>query len=104
MATDFLSYTPEGPYDVIVMNPPFSVEGDKLAYVTHIEHAWSMLKEGGHLVAVVPPGWLYGSVKRVASFREFVCEHLDFQEVGAGVFKESGTMVNTFIWDWYQAK
>lgn len=45
---DFLEH--KGEYDRILMNPPFS-EGRAKA---HIEHARSMLKQGGRLVAIAP--------------------------------------------------
>ncbi len=45
---DFLEYHPGEIYDRIVMNPPFSKDAD----IHHINHALSMLKEGGKLVAI----------------------------------------------------
>lgn len=60
--TDFLSWK-GGPFDRIVMNPPFS-EGRWLA---HVEHAADLLTNDGRLVAILPasarnrkgllPGW-----------------------------------------------
>lgn len=97
VARDFMAFEPEEQYDAVIMNPPFSLEGDKTAYITHVLRAWELLKPGGKLAAIVPPGWTYGSVKKVAAFREFVCDWLDFAEVGAGAFAESGTQVNTFL-------
>ena len=97
VADDFMSYTPDQPYDVILMNPPFSLDGDPVAYITHIRHAWSMLKEHGYLVAITPCGWLTNSTKKQVEFREFVCDQLEFYEIGSGVFKESGTMTNTML-------
>jgi hypothetical protein len=47
---DFLALPVNGPFDRIVMNPPYS-EG---RWQSHIEHAASMLKLGGRLVAVLP--------------------------------------------------
>lgn len=47
---DFLQWNVTGKYDRIVMNPPFS-EG---RWQAHLEHASSMLKLGGRLVAVLP--------------------------------------------------
>ncbi|MEH0720590.1 PLxRFG domain-containing protein [Vibrio alginolyticus] len=45
---DYLEYHPGEIYDRIVMNPPFSNDAD----IHHINHALSMLKEGGKLVAI----------------------------------------------------
>jgi hypothetical protein len=47
---DFLKWQITGRYDRIVMNPPYS-EG---RWQAHIEHAASMLKLGGRLVAILP--------------------------------------------------
>lgn len=93
---DFLRYESE-PYDVVIMNPPFSVEGDKTAYITHIEHAWRLLRDGGTLVSIVPGGWIFGSTKRLTQFREWVCDYLTIEEIGEGAFKDSGTLVNTYV-------
>jgi predicted RNA methylase len=41
-----------GPYDRVIMNPPFS--GGRAR--AHVEHAATVLRPGGVLVAVVPPG------------------------------------------------
>lgn len=41
-----------GPYDRVIMNPPFN-EGRAEA---HVRHAATMVRLGGRLVAVVPPG------------------------------------------------
>ena len=51
--SDFLKYQTDRKFDRIVMNPPFS-EGRA---VMHVEHAYSMLSDGGKLVAVVPMGF-----------------------------------------------
>ena len=59
---DFLAWKPGRLFDRVVMNPPFS-EGRWLA---HLQHAVTMLKPTGRLVAILPasakgkdvlPGW-----------------------------------------------
>jgi hypothetical protein len=52
--TDFLKHDPQFKYDVICMNPPFS-EGRAKA---HVEHAITMLKSGGRLVAILPSSFI----------------------------------------------
>lgn len=47
---DFLKWDGKGPFDRIVMNPPFS-EG---RWQAHIQHAAGLLTDGGRLVAIVP--------------------------------------------------
>jgi predicted RNA methylase len=99
VAHDFMQWQPEHPYDLIVMNPPFSLEGDKTAYITHINHAYGMLKEDGQLIAIAPPGFTFRSDAKTAAFADMIMEQGEYAELGAGAFSESGTGVNTYgIW------
>lgn len=84
-------------HGIRVLEPSFSVEGDKMAFATHIEHAYKMLAEYGELVAIAPTGWLHASDKRSKAFREWVELGAEFEIVDKGAFKESGTMVETCI-------
>jgi len=98
VSNDFLSYTPDCLYDAILMNPPFSVEGDKLAYATHIIRAWDLLNYHGQIAAIVPRGWLSSeNSKRIREFSEFVNEWMEFSPIHAGAFSESGTEVATML-------
>jgi len=97
VAREFMDYRPEEQYDVILMNPPFSLEGSPRAYIDHVMHAWSMLRKGGRFAAIVPGGWKYAQDKRASEFREFVCDQLCFEELGRGEFRESGAMVRAFL-------
>lgn len=94
---DFLLYQPGPIYDQIIMNPPFALEGDNLAYVTHIMHAWSLLAPGGRLDAFAPSGVAFREDKRVKEFRTLIDQHGALRELGGGSFKESGTSVNTVL-------
>jgi ribonuclease HII/predicted RNA methylase len=94
---DFLQVDLGRKYGVIVMNPPFSVKGDNLAYLTHIEKAFSLLKEGGQLIAIAPNGLAFNNQKRVQEFRALVQEHGNWEELEEGAFKASGTGVSTAL-------
>lgn len=94
---DFLAYNPGPTYDAVLMNPPFSLDGDKLAYITHIEHAWTLLKSGGVLVAIAPPGFTFRQDKRSQDFLQFVNEHGEWTRNPPGAFKESGTGIETVL-------
>lgn len=94
---DFLSHIPSYQYDAILMNPPFSVESDKLAWVTHIQHAWKLLKDDGILVAIVPSSLSYVSTKKVKEFRELVLTYGNWEALPDNSFKESGTGTSTII-------
>lgn len=95
--TDFLAYEPGPVYDLIAMNPPFTSENDSLAYVAHVEHAWSLLAPGGILRAIVPGGFAFRQEKRVKTFRELVETHGTWQALEEGAFAESGTGVRTLL-------
>ena len=55
-------------YDRIVMNPPFSDGRD----IQHVQHAFSLLKPGGRLVAIMSESAFFQSNKRAQSFREWL--------------------------------
>jgi hypothetical protein len=95
---DFLTFTANEPYDYIFMNPPFSVENDKTAYMTHIYHAFSMLADNGIMYAVMPNGWEFNQASKFRAFREFVGLHgVSKEKFPSGTFKESGTMIETTV-------
>ena len=95
IGADFLSTTLadlHGPFDAIVMNPPFSRNQD----IKHVRHAYSMLKPGGPLVAITSPHWTFASEREAADFREFL-DSLSYSEheLPEGTFAESGTPIRT---------
>jgi len=94
---DFLDADPRAEYDLAIMNPPFSVAGDKVAYMTHIYHAFKFLKPGGELVAIIPEGWESKTGRKFDEFREFVAMHSqEAFRIDRGAFKDSGTMIGTY--------
>lgn len=95
---DFLAYRPAERFTLVVMNPPFSLAGDREAYITHIRHAWELLAVGGRLVAITPSGFLNrGNSKKVGDFRQFVFDHGCYERLPRGAFRESGTEVETTV-------
>lgn len=103
IACDFLQYSPfaqsmSAPgYDRIVMNPPFRAEGDPLAYITHIDHAYGMLAIDGRLVSVAPSGFTFREDRRCAEFRAMVRAKGGWSALPEGAFTTSGTGVNTVL-------
>ncbi len=95
--TDFLLQPFEKKFDVIVMNPPFSVDGDKTAYITHINKAYSLLNSTGVLVAIVPTGWLFSSFKKQIDFKDWVGQHGRYFRLDKGAFKQSGTLIDCAV-------
>jgi len=93
---DFMEHTPAVP-DVVLMNPPFTLQGDKLAYITHIQKAYDTMKAGGKLVAIAPASLKFRSDKRTAGLREFVNDRGFIEDLPPGIFGKNGTMVSTVL-------
>lgn len=92
---DFLTVTPDPIYDYVIMNPPFSVAGDKTAYITHVEHAMKFLNKLGYLYCIVPT-FTHKEDKKTAKFKDFIAKHFCRQiKYEKGTFRDSGTMIET---------
>ncbi len=93
---DFLSLDTSIRYDAIVMNPPFAVPGDKMAWLTHVEKALEILVPGGVLIAILPDGAMWRTTARHQALRARI-EGLGgvFHSNSKDAFKESGTMTGT---------
>ncbi len=96
ICSDFLEI-PDGyknHYDVIIANPPFTGNQD----IIHIEKMHECLKKSGRLVTIASNSWRTGSQKKQVAFREWLDEiGADIEDISAGEFKESGTMVGACI-------
>lgn len=91
---DFLTVTPHPIYDRIVMNPPFTKGQD----VKHVMHAFSFLKPGGRLVAIMSPAFQYRTTSPFWEFRDFLFNFGDgTEDLPEGAFKSSGTNVRTVM-------
>lgn len=82
---DFLQWDNGKPFDRILMNPPFANGAD----IEHIEHALTMLKPGGRLVAICANG-----PRQQEKLRPLASS---WEDLPAGTFKEQGTGVNTAL-------
>jgi type I restriction-modification system DNA methylase subunit len=88
---DFMSFD-GGQYDRILMNPPFEKGQDRL----HVCHAFNQLRSGGRLVAIMGAGVMFRADYQ--AFRDHIDKHGgELVELGAGMFKESGTGVATVM-------
>jgi 16S rRNA G1207 methylase RsmC len=74
-----------GPFDKIVMNPPF-IQG---ADIKHIEHALTMLKPDGRLVGICA-----GGPRQERKLQPLAS---DWEPLEPGTFKSAGTMVNSVL-------
>ena len=81
------------PYDLVIMNPPFTLDGRPEAWAEHVLTIYSdpyLLKPGGVIGAIVPRIVMTGKSKRVRALRDLVggveeCEQGAFDCVGAQV-------------------
>ena len=84
---DFLEKTSwelGGPFDRIIMNPPFKNAED----IKHINHARTMLKPGGRLVAICADG---------PRQRDQLEPLGEYEPLPSGSFSQAGTNVNTAL-------
>ncbi len=93
VAEDFLECPVRlGPYDAIVMNPPFGKDCGR----EHVLHALTMLVDGGSLVAILPSGVTFRNDRASVAFRARIDELGGTLLTNApDAFAESGTMCRT---------
>jgi hypothetical protein len=90
---DFLSWQ-GGPFERIVMNPPFESNQD----MTHIRHAYDLLRPGGRLVSVIGEGPFFRANGGAPEFRLWLDElGAEIHDLPAGAFTSSGTGVKARI-------
>lgn len=94
---NFLHTTILNPYDLIVMNPPFTKQQD----IDHVLYALdSVKKPGGFIVSVMPEGTFWRDNKKTQKFWKTIRETTEdagFEELPEGSFKTSGTLIRTRI-------
>jgi hypothetical protein len=77
---DFLQFSGSG-YGAIVINPPFSLEEDRKAYITHIFKAWELLPGGAQLGAIAPLGFTFSKDKRSQQLYDLVGQYGSYEEL-----------------------
>lgn len=95
---DFMQLDTSTVYDYIFMNPPFTIkQQDKTLYaVDFITKAYNNLKEGGKLVAILPP-FDFKQNKPFSTFKEFIKDKIIYTEDLGDIFKndKQGSLVYT---------
>jgi hypothetical protein len=91
---DFLTSECSKPFDKVIANPPFTKNQD----IDHIYKMVEVCKPGGIVVSCASNHWRESKNKKETEFRAF----LDgmgavIEEIPAGTFKESGTMIAACI-------
>lgn len=81
--------------DRVVMNPPFARQQD----IDHVARAFSLLRPGGRLVAVMSAGVTFRRNKKTGDFRDLVAtaRFSRFEPLLPNAFAESGTNVNACV-------
>lgn len=89
---NFDSFTPEQPYQAILMNPPFSARQD----ASHIMRAFGMLAGGGRLVAIAGEGVFFGTDQKAVAFRAWLDTHnATVEKLEGGTFKDKDLLAQT---------
>jgi len=89
---DFTVTQPAAIYDRVLMNPPFEKQQD----IEHVRRAWSFLKPGGILVAIMAPSFEFRTDRKSKEFREWLSVMpAKWESLPDGSFKKSGTGVST---------
>jgi hypothetical protein len=82
-------------YDLIIMNPPYAVTGNRTIWIDHVRLAWDLLAEGGRLVAILPGvDWSRG---KPAALRGDLVGDVHIETLPARSFRESGTDFDTCV-------
>lgn len=85
-------------FELVVTNPPFSVEEFSNCWADHLARAWELLAVGGQIVAIAPSSVKNGAVGKVFKVAELVRKHGSVLcDNPPETFAESGTKVNTVL-------
>ncbi|MEV0766126.1 class I SAM-dependent methyltransferase [Nocardia sp. NPDC050435] len=84
-------------FAAVVMNPPFALPGRPTVWIDHLHIAWSLLGEGGRLLAIAPGGYTFRSDRRHQAVRALITRHGGHTDLPSGTFSSAGTQVNTVI-------
>lgn len=81
-------------YDRIIMNPPFSKGRD----IQHVQHAYSLLKPGGRLVAIMGEGAFFQSNSAAEGFRAWLDDlGATSERLPENSFMDAALPVNTAV-------
>lgn len=94
IGNDFLKEDARCEYSKIIANPPFSKNQD----IDHILKMYECLVTGGRIVTVASNHWRFASNRKETVFREWLNDiGAEIQDIDAGAFKDSGTMISSCI-------
>jgi len=94
LGSDFLLSPIDKKYTKIIANPPFNKNQD----IEHVLAMYERLAVGGRLVSITSMSWYHGSQKKQVEFKAWLeSKGAQIIQLGAGAFKGSGTMIDSFI-------
>ena len=92
VSSDFMEMEKGEGYDRIVMNPPFSDGRD----IQHVQHAYTLLKPGGRIVAIMGESAFTNQSKKAQEFRAWLEQVGGTEEkLPEGSFNDPSLPVNT---------
>jgi len=92
VATDFDDFVPDSPYDIVLMNPPFSNRADS----RHLMRAYGMLAPGGTLVGIAGEGVFFGKDQAAVQFRDWLETHeAEIETLEGGTFNDKTLLAQT---------
>lgn len=86
-------------YDLVVMNPPYSIPGNKGLWALHVKLAWGQLAEGGRLVAILP-GKVADPDMRIQAVLDLVGPDVQTEQLPPRSFRQrgkGGTDLDTWV-------
>ncbi len=99
---DFLDLTSLqiGRFDRTVMNPPFTMPGQRACDIDHVTHAFELLKPRGRLVTVMSGSTTYRTDKKTTKFRTDLLDRygVHAEENPPETFKAEGTSIHTMTY------
>jgi hypothetical protein len=94
---EYASVTDPGFYDAALLNPPFSADGHPTLWAEHLELAWTLVRPGGRIVAIVPASLGYRTTKAIRELRDRITANGAWDALPDDAFLESGTHVSTLL-------
>jgi len=93
---DFAAARP-APFDLIVMNPPYSTVDSASLWIDHLHLAWDLLAPQGRITAILPAGLDFRTDARHTRARELVTSFGNYRALAPDAFTTSGTTVRTVL-------
>lgn len=89
---------PDRRFELVLMNPPFTLPGRSAAWAEHVKLAWRLLVPGGALTSIAPISLLWKADRLTAEIRDLAERHgYIYDDLASDAFAESETGVKAVI-------